>query len=63
VNKPWVCYMNLVNPGGGPVMSVLDQLRDLERQVVSRLRELQPLVREYEQLRQAARRLGIKYAP
>jgi transposase-like protein len=44
-------------------MSLLDQVRDLERQVVSRLRELQPLVREYEQLRQAAERLGIRYAP
>jgi ribosomal protein S25 len=44
-------------------MSVLDQLRDLERQVVSRLRELEPLVSEYEQLRAAAERLGVKYNP
>ena len=44
-------------------MSVLDQLRDLERQVVGRLRELEPLVREYEQLRTAAGRLGVKYDP
>jgi transposase-like protein len=44
-------------------MSVLDQLRDLEREVVGRLRELEPLVREYEQLRAAAERLGVKYNP
>lgn len=44
-------------------MSVLDQLRDFERQVVSRLRELEPLVREYEQLRVAAERLGVSYQP
>jgi hypothetical protein len=42
-------------------MSVLDQLRDLESQVVGRLRELEPLVREYEQLRAAAGRLGVEY--
>jgi winged helix-turn-helix DNA-binding protein len=44
-------------------MSVLDQLRDLEREMVGRLRELEPLVREYEQLRAAAGRLGVKYEP
>jgi transposase-like protein len=44
-------------------VSVLDQLRDFERQVVSRLRELEPLVREYEQLRVAAERLGVSYQP
>jgi transposase-like protein len=44
-------------------MSVLDQLRDLERQVVGRLRELEPLVHEYKQLRTAAGRLGVKYDP
>jgi hypothetical protein len=44
-------------------MSVLDQLRDLERQVVGRLRELEPLVSEYEQLRAAAERLGVTYNP
>jgi transposase-like protein len=42
---------------------VLDQLRDLERQVVGRLQELEPLVREYEQLRAAAERLGVSYQP
>jgi hypothetical protein len=45
------------------MMSVLDQVRGLERQVVSRLRELEPLMREYEQLRGAAQRLGVKYSP
>jgi transposase-like protein len=44
-------------------VSVLDQLRDLERQVVGRLQELEPLVREYEQLRAAAERLGVSYQP
>lgn len=44
-------------------MLVLDQVRDLERRVVSRLRELEPLMREYEQLRKAAQRLGVKYTP
>jgi transposase-like protein len=44
-------------------VSVLDQLRDFERQVVGRLRELEPLVREYEQLRVAAERLGVSYQP
>jgi transposase-like protein len=44
-------------------VSVLEQLHDLERQVVARLRELEPLVREYEQLRAAAERLGISYQP
>jgi hypothetical protein len=44
-------------------MSVLDQVRDLERKVVGRLRELEPLMREYEQLRKAAQRLGVKYRP
>src|SRR4051794_16834339 len=44
-------------------MSVLDQLSDLERQVVDRLRELEPLVGEYEQLRKVAGRLGVEYEP
>lgn len=44
-------------------MSVLDQLRDVERQLVARLRELEPMVREYEELRVAAERLGVGYQP
>src|SRR4051794_10273370 len=43
-------------------MSLLDQARRLERQVKDRLRELEPLVREYEQLRKLAERLGLKDA-
>jgi MarR family len=44
-------------------MSVLDQVRKLEQQVVDRLKELEPLTREYEQLRKVAERLGVKYSP
>jgi hypothetical protein len=44
-------------------MSLLDQVRKLEQQVVDRLKELEPLTREYEQLRKLAERLGIKYSP
>jgi hypothetical protein len=44
-------------------MSLLDQVRKLEQQLVSRLKELEPLTREYEQLRQLAQRLGIPYSP
>jgi hypothetical protein len=44
-------------------MSLLDQVRKLEQQVVERLKELEPLTREYEQLRKVAERLGIKYSP
>jgi hypothetical protein len=44
-------------------MSVLDQVRKLEQQVVDRLKELEPLTREYEQLRKLAERLGVKYSP
>jgi hypothetical protein len=44
-------------------MSLLDQVRKLERQVVDRLKELEPLTREYEQLRKVAQRLGIEYSP
>jgi hypothetical protein len=40
-------------------MAVIDQLRDLERQVVGRLRELEPMVAEYRELEQVAQRLGI----
>jgi hypothetical protein len=41
-------------------MAVLDQLRDLERQVAKRLRELEPMVAEYRELQQVAERLGIQ---
>src|SRR4051794_19584033 len=41
-------------------MSVLDQLRGLERDVQQRLRELRPLVSEYHDLEKLAKRLGIK---
>jgi hypothetical protein len=41
-------------------MSVLDDLRHLEQQLVARLRELRPLVAEYEQLREVAERLGVQ---
>ena len=44
-------------------MSLLDQVHKLEQQVVDRLKELEPLAREYEQLRQVAERLGVKYSP
>jgi hypothetical protein len=40
-------------------LSVLDEVRGLEKRVVSRLKELRPLVEEYEQLRQVADRLGV----
>jgi hypothetical protein len=39
--------------------SVLDELRGLERRVATRLRELAPLVAEYEELRAVAERLGL----
>ena len=41
-------------------MSVLEEFRKAEQQVVNRLRELQPLVAEHEQLRKVAERLGLK---
>ena len=44
-------------------MSLLDQVRKLEQQVTDRLKELEPLTREYEQLRKFAERLGLKYSP
>ena len=40
-------------------MSVLDQFRTAEEQVAKRLRELKPLVAEYQQLEQVAQRLGL----
>jgi hypothetical protein len=44
-------------------MSLLDQARQLEGQVVERLKELEPLIAEYNQLRQLAERLGVSYTP
>jgi Winged helix-turn-helix DNA-binding len=44
-------------------MSLVDQVRKLEQQVVERLKELEPLTREYDQLRKVAQRLGLKYSP
>jgi MarR family protein len=44
-------------------MSLLDQVRKLEQEVMDRLKELEPLTREYEQLRKVAERLGLKYSP
>jgi Winged helix-turn-helix DNA-binding len=44
-------------------MSLLDQVRKLEQEVVDRLKELEPLTREYDQLRKVAERLGLKYTP
>ena len=44
-------------------MSLMDQVRKLEQQVVDRLKELEPLTREYDQLRKVAQRLGLKYTP
>lgn len=44
-------------------MSLLDDLRKLEQQLVSRLKELEPLIGEYNQLRKLAQRLGVGYTP
>ena len=43
---------------GAPV-SVLDDLRRAQDQLVARLQELEPLVSEYQELRQVADRLGL----
>src|SRR4051812_33763637 len=42
-------------------MSVLDQVRALEQQVLQRLREVGPLVAEYRDLQKVAERLGLKH--
>jgi hypothetical protein len=44
-------------------MSLLDELRGMEEQVRRRLRELEPLVGEYQELQEVARRLGVSAAP
>ncbi len=43
-------------------MSVLDDLRRAQEQLVARLNELEPLVAEYQELRQEADRLGLSPA-
>lgn len=42
-------------------MSVIDDLSELEERVRDRLRELEPLVGEYQRLQEVAERLGIDY--
>lgn len=44
-------------------MSVLEQLEEFEQSIVKRLRELAPLVREYQELRGVADRLGLDPGP
>jgi hypothetical protein len=44
-------------------MTLLDQVQNLEQQVMNRLKELEPLTHEYDQLRKVAERLGLKYSP
>ena len=39
--------------------SVMEELRSLERHIVSRMEELRPLVAEYQELEQIAQRLGL----
>ena len=41
-------------------MSLIDELREMESRIVARLQELEPLVAEYDQLREEAERRGIK---
>jgi transposase-like protein len=43
-------------------MSLIEEARTVRQRIVARLRELEPLVREYEELRQAAAELGIDEA-
>src|SRR5436853_7616446 len=55
-----------VGAGGsdrGVAMSLLDQVRKLEEEVVDRLKQLEPLIFEYGQLRKVAERIGVKYTP
>src|SRR3954470_24341973 len=48
---------------GGVAMSLPDQVRKLEQEVVDRLKALEPVIFEYDQLRKVAERLGLKYTP
>ncbi len=41
-------------------MSLMDQFQAMEEQVARRLRELEPMVAEYQELQQIAQRLGIR---
>jgi hypothetical protein len=41
-------------------MSVLDELRALENQVVARMKELRPLIDEYREFEQVTQRLGLR---
>jgi winged helix-turn-helix DNA-binding protein len=43
-------------------MSLVDELRQVEQQVTRRLKELEPLVAEYQQLREIAERIGGQVA-
>jgi hypothetical protein len=52
-----------LSPNEGNAMSLLDEVRKFEHTVVGRLKELEPLLREYDQLRALAQRLGISYTP
>lgn len=42
-------------------MSIVEEVRGLERRVTERLAELEPLVAEYEELRALAQQLGFSY--
>src|SRR4051794_26170295 len=44
-------------------MTVLDQVRKIEQEVIERLQELEPLIREYDELRGLAQRLELDYTP
>jgi DNA-binding transcriptional ArsR family regulator len=44
-------------------MSLAEEARDVRRRIADRLRELEPLVREYEELIQVAADLGIELEP
>lgn len=44
-------------------MSLITQLHEVEQAILARLRELEPLAREYEELRQEALRLGLDVPP
>jgi hypothetical protein len=43
-------------------MSLVDEARTVRQRIAARLRELEPLVREYEELKQAAAEMGIGQA-
>jgi uncharacterized membrane protein len=51
--------VHLAQPSEETIVSVLDQFRNAEQRVAERLRELKPLVEEYQELEQVARRLGL----